>query len=392
MEESEEGWCTDPYGTHDARWMSAGMPTSLVRDGELESHEDPPDTPPSHVAVRIEAPPGSVTWKDTLRADAAEATTMPSLAELERTERSVAITTEAHPWFLSRRIYQRKADRLQGFAQPDSSKRWTFVGALLVVAAIVVPLALLVPGSGNDAPPSFPREIPPQLGLPIRSGFHYIGTLVVALAAPGSGTVRLAYSVVTPPIAPLAYPTPKWAEPALDACGDRQSKGNVAVLARVSVTLHGSWSNGQVSGGFVTTANPIGFGDISSPVDMPGGAVVDALQEVTYASTWACGESDFAPGNEDLPLPSNSQTSFVLPMVVIAESAINPASPRFNPSANPEWAFTGTTISGRVVSGSGPHAFVCGDGPPEISLFATPPFDIPNPAGGGQISCHSPST
>jgi hypothetical protein len=52
MEETEEvGWYTDPYGTHDARWMSAGKPTSLVRDGELESHEDPPESPPNELKL-----------------------------------------------------------------------------------------------------------------------------------------------------------------------------------------------------------------------------------------------------------------------------------------------------------------------------------------------------
>ncbi len=33
------------------------------------------------------------------------------MAELDREETSVAITTQAHPWFLSRRLYQRKAER-----------------------------------------------------------------------------------------------------------------------------------------------------------------------------------------------------------------------------------------------------------------------------------------
>ena len=37
-----EGWHTDPYGRHDARWLSEGRPTKLVRDGEVESYDDPP--------------------------------------------------------------------------------------------------------------------------------------------------------------------------------------------------------------------------------------------------------------------------------------------------------------------------------------------------------------
>jgi hypothetical protein len=39
-----EGWCTDPFGRHEARWMSDGVPTKLVRDQKgAESYEDPPD-------------------------------------------------------------------------------------------------------------------------------------------------------------------------------------------------------------------------------------------------------------------------------------------------------------------------------------------------------------
>jgi hypothetical protein len=42
---SAEGWYVDPYGLHEARWISDGTPTSLVRDGELEAKDPPPDTP-----------------------------------------------------------------------------------------------------------------------------------------------------------------------------------------------------------------------------------------------------------------------------------------------------------------------------------------------------------
>jgi len=43
MEECLEGWYTDPFGRHEARWISSGRPTLLVRDGDVESHDDPPD-------------------------------------------------------------------------------------------------------------------------------------------------------------------------------------------------------------------------------------------------------------------------------------------------------------------------------------------------------------
>ena len=34
-DEAMEGWFSDPYARHEARWMSQGTPTHLVRDGEL---------------------------------------------------------------------------------------------------------------------------------------------------------------------------------------------------------------------------------------------------------------------------------------------------------------------------------------------------------------------
>ena len=40
----EEGWYVDPYRIHEARWISAGTPTALVRDGDVEAQDPPPST------------------------------------------------------------------------------------------------------------------------------------------------------------------------------------------------------------------------------------------------------------------------------------------------------------------------------------------------------------
>jgi hypothetical protein len=98
----QEGWYTDPWGHHEARWMSDGVPTKLVRDAGLESYDDPPDSAPSQAWVPIKAPLGSLSPADTLRADALEAGTTPSLAELNKLEDSAALTARAHPWFVAR--------------------------------------------------------------------------------------------------------------------------------------------------------------------------------------------------------------------------------------------------------------------------------------------------
>ena len=71
-EEPQEGWYTDPFGRHEARWISNGRPTKLVRDAGVDSFDEPPDEAPVREAVRVEHPdaqrPG-----DLRRADAAEA-------------------------------------------------------------------------------------------------------------------------------------------------------------------------------------------------------------------------------------------------------------------------------------------------------------------------------
>jgi hypothetical protein len=66
----EEGWYTDPYGLHDARWFSDGRPTKLVRDGTEESYDDPPDEPPPERPKPIEGH-GASHGDDLRRADEA---------------------------------------------------------------------------------------------------------------------------------------------------------------------------------------------------------------------------------------------------------------------------------------------------------------------------------
>jgi hypothetical protein len=72
--QSFEGWFTDPYAVHEARWLSDGRPTKLVRDGEVESYDEPPSGAPSVVPERIEADPSATNGSDLIRADDAERT------------------------------------------------------------------------------------------------------------------------------------------------------------------------------------------------------------------------------------------------------------------------------------------------------------------------------
>ncbi|MGO9458129.1 MAG: hypothetical protein ACLP62_13985 [Acidimicrobiales bacterium] len=65
--EDEEGWFTDPYALHEARWLSAGRPTKLVRDGDVESYDDPPDGAFVAEPRRIEEAPTAANGSDLLR-------------------------------------------------------------------------------------------------------------------------------------------------------------------------------------------------------------------------------------------------------------------------------------------------------------------------------------
>jgi hypothetical protein len=67
----EEGWYTDPFGLHEARWMSDGQPSALVRDGGVGSQDPPPSEPFAHDPQPVEE--GTTEDpEDLLRADAAQ--------------------------------------------------------------------------------------------------------------------------------------------------------------------------------------------------------------------------------------------------------------------------------------------------------------------------------
>jgi len=68
-----EGWYQDPYRIHEDRWYSEGVPSALVRDGEVEAQDPPPpgEVPagPLVASVAHGTPAGA---DDLRRADEAE--------------------------------------------------------------------------------------------------------------------------------------------------------------------------------------------------------------------------------------------------------------------------------------------------------------------------------
>jgi len=65
-----EGWYRDPYQIHHYRWMSAGLPTKLVRDGRTDSYDEPPALPvPEVLAPADSAGDEPASGSDLRRAD-----------------------------------------------------------------------------------------------------------------------------------------------------------------------------------------------------------------------------------------------------------------------------------------------------------------------------------
>jgi hypothetical protein len=94
--EEEEGWFTDPFGRHEARWLSSGKPTKLVRDGEVESYDEPPDEEPGSVPERVEHSAEANNGADLIRAgDSSTATN--DLGSLTQRMSDGALEGGAHP-------------------------------------------------------------------------------------------------------------------------------------------------------------------------------------------------------------------------------------------------------------------------------------------------------
>jgi len=94
-EQDEEGWFTDPYRRHEARWLSYGKPTKLVRDGGVESYDDPPDEEPVQEPVRVEEPVEATGGSDLLRAG--EHSGSGDLTSLTEAMEDAALEGGAHP-------------------------------------------------------------------------------------------------------------------------------------------------------------------------------------------------------------------------------------------------------------------------------------------------------
>ena len=89
---NEEGWYVDPFGRHEARWMSAGTPTSLVRDEGIEGQDPPSGTPIAEEMVPW-APGPAAGGDDLKRADDVERRVLDPNAMTEQAEEAIDSAT-----------------------------------------------------------------------------------------------------------------------------------------------------------------------------------------------------------------------------------------------------------------------------------------------------------
>jgi len=64
-----QGWCSDPFRRHDARWISDGACTALVRSQGVESFDEVPVGSPPFDAVPIVWGLAAADGVDLLRSD-----------------------------------------------------------------------------------------------------------------------------------------------------------------------------------------------------------------------------------------------------------------------------------------------------------------------------------
>jgi hypothetical protein len=93
--QEQEGWFTDPFGRHEARWLSDGTPTKLVRDGGVESYDEPPDEEPTTAPERIEPDVVAKDGADLIRAG--DGSGLDDLGSLTERMEDAALEGGAHP-------------------------------------------------------------------------------------------------------------------------------------------------------------------------------------------------------------------------------------------------------------------------------------------------------
>jgi hypothetical protein len=125
--------------------MSMGQPTNLVRDGEVESYEDPPDSRPVHSAVGIE-PPADLLIEEILTIDAHDRDKITATADVHDPEHEGGQATQISSPFDA-------ADAAEAVVVADLERRsWRnrHPTARIAIGLAVYPLLFLLVAIGGS--------------------------------------------------------------------------------------------------------------------------------------------------------------------------------------------------------------------------------------------------
>jgi hypothetical protein len=125
------GWQRDPFGLHQQRYLSQGQPTKLVRDGTVESYDEPPEG---------RSPPGAPVEESTI-SDSANA---PSTQEPQTTPSGSSGDWEEDERPLAAVTLEEASTPVR--SGTDSARWWWSGPAGLVFAAACVLMAALAAG------------------------------------------------------------------------------------------------------------------------------------------------------------------------------------------------------------------------------------------------------
>jgi hypothetical protein len=177
-----QGWAADPFRLHEARYFSAGRPTKLVRDGTVESYDDPPsqtyDPPPA-----IPSP-----------ASAPLATAPPAA---DRVSRGLAAPLVNHAGGQPPGTYPGPGvpgPRVPGVhvdPEPPSKPRIYLLAAaaVAIVAGTIIGSVILLNGSGSDASPGQGQSATSAVAFVTRSAQRTLAQRTADLTLSGTITV-----------------------------------------------------------------------------------------------------------------------------------------------------------------------------------------------------------
>ena len=213
-----QGWQPDPFGLHEMRYFSVGQPTKLVRDGRVDTYDEPPgdksspgaDTSARAVAVAADQATGAGAGVSTAALSAAalpapaQSSAAQSAAGLpENTISTTAMPRQADPAAATRVFAPVQVGPTVGQAPRSPvarpQRRWmeyTFVAAGAVVAVLVF---VLLAGGGRGksgmTPAAFVTRAAQRTMAESTADFSLSTTASVSghtLAITGNGQIDLA--------------------------------------------------------------------------------------------------------------------------------------------------------------------------------------------------------